>query len=170
MQARRARIVCADVAAGMNLSTRGRRGALGAVLGTRQYECINGVSATLAYLHRSNTHAQRPYRLPGTACTRDPSCQRKSLRHRTSIWAGCPPWCGPDVWDAMCAARADACARPALVRGSAAVTSDGALSSRRKDPSSCSAQRTDAQHSGVRPTCRMMTGACTFPEPTGPCR
>ena len=56
----RTRIVCAGVAAEVELRTSGRRNMLGAVLGRRRCAWFSGTSAILAHLMRSNTNVQCP--------------------------------------------------------------------------------------------------------------
>ena len=74
----RVRIVCAGVAAELDLRTSGRRNMLGAVVGRRRCEWCSGTSAILAHLARSNTNAQCPCRLPINRRAHDPDCTRKS--------------------------------------------------------------------------------------------
>ena len=74
----RCRVVCAGVAAELDLRTTGRRNMLGAVVGRRRCEWFSGTSAILAHLARSNTNVQCPYRMPINAHTHDPDCHRRS--------------------------------------------------------------------------------------------
>ena len=60
----RHRIVCPGIATELELSCSGRRNALGTIAGARTDPWLNGTSAILAKLIKSNTNVESPYRLP----------------------------------------------------------------------------------------------------------
>jgi len=74
-----ARIVCKGVAVQVGLRVRGRRNALGAVLGKRNCPWLCGSARILTALVRSNTNTMPNYRVPILPCTHDAQCQENCV-------------------------------------------------------------------------------------------
>ena len=74
-----ARIVCKGVAAQMGLRVRGRRNALGAVMGKRNCAWLCGSARILTALFRSNTNTMPNYRVPILPNTHDARCEENCV-------------------------------------------------------------------------------------------
>ena len=74
-----ARIVCKGVAVEVGLRVRGRRNALGVILGKRNCPWLCGSARILTALIRSNTNTMPNYRVPILPCTHDAKCQENCV-------------------------------------------------------------------------------------------
>ena len=67
------------------LRVRGRRNALGSILGKRNCPWLNGTARPLAAMFGSNTDTKPNYRVPLLSCTHDPNCLAGCIRDLRSL-------------------------------------------------------------------------------------
>ena len=83
----RTRVVCPGIARELRdagVRVRGRRNALGAILGRRDDAWLSGAAPAFAVVFRSNTHTAPNVRLPLVPAVHEPGCT-------------CKAWCSPDA-------------------------------------------------------------------------
>lgn len=79
------KVICKGNAKKHNLKIRGRRNALGSILGKRNCPWLCGTARPLAAVFRSNTNTMPNYRVPLLQCTHDPECGCDCLRDVRSL-------------------------------------------------------------------------------------
>ena len=73
------KVICKGNARRYGLRPSGRRNALGSLLTKRRGAWLSGCAPSMAIAFRCNTHTAPNYRVPPTAVTHDPECQRNCL-------------------------------------------------------------------------------------------
>ena len=78
------RVVCRGNARRFQVSTKGRRNALGLWLGTREDAWLSGTMTAFSVWLFGNSHTAVNYRVPLCPDTHDPECQRNCLQQATA--------------------------------------------------------------------------------------
>ena len=78
------RVVCRGNARRFQVSTKGRRNALGLWLGTREDAWLSGTMTAFSVWLFGNSHTAVNYRVPLCSETHDPECQRNCLQQATA--------------------------------------------------------------------------------------
>ena len=73
------RVICRGNSRKYGVSTRGRRNALGAVLGQRHNEWLSGTAPAFSLMLMGNSHTAPNFRVPLCKSTHDEDCKRKCL-------------------------------------------------------------------------------------------
>ena len=78
-----ARVICRGNARRYGLSTKGRKNALGNVLGVRHEPWLSGTARAFTLMMLGNTNTSGNFRVPLTTATHDPTCRRNCLEKNT---------------------------------------------------------------------------------------